>query len=65
MGLRYGFSGQEIGEKRADSFVECDLSKDNRKPKEYFVASDANAIVEHTKRVLVIEDNEVVHMKVC
>ena len=55
---------QEIGEKRADSFVDSDLSKDNLKPKEYFLASDANAIVEHTKRVLVIEDNEVVHMKV-
>ena len=44
--------------------MDSDLSKDNLKPKEYFLASDANAIVEHTKRVLVIEDNEVVHMKV-
>ncbi|KAF2286420.1 hypothetical protein GH714_016826 [Hevea brasiliensis] len=31
--------------------------------KELFLSSDANAIVEHTKRVLVIEDGEVVHLK--
>ncbi|KAH7279196.1 hypothetical protein KP509_37G009900 [Ceratopteris richardii] len=55
---------KEVGDKRSDTYVESDLlAKDHGKPKEYYVASDANAIVEHTKRVLVIEDNEVVHMK--
>lgn len=39
------------------------LSKDD-KPKELFLSSDANAVVEHTKKVLVIEDGEVVHLKV-
>ncbi|CAL5192811.1 unnamed protein product [Lathyrus oleraceus] len=38
------------------------LSKDG-KPKELFLSSDANAVVEHTKKVLVIEDGEVVHIK--
>ncbi|MCO5576271.1 hypothetical protein L7F22_030080 [Adiantum nelumboides] len=55
---------KEAGDKRSDTYVEGDLlAKDHGKPKEYYLASDANAIVEHTKRVLVIEDNEVVHMK--
>lgn len=39
------------------------LSKDGR-PKELFLSSDANAVVEHTKKVLVIEDGEVLHLKV-
>lgn len=39
------------------------LSK-NDHPKELFLSSDANAVVEHTKKVLVIEDGEVVHLKV-
>ncbi|XP_018834060.1 glutamine--fructose-6-phosphate aminotransferase [isomerizing] 2 [Juglans regia] len=38
------------------------LSK-NDFPKELFLSSDANALVEHTKKVLVIEDGEVVHLK--
>lgn len=33
-------------------------------PKELFLSSDAHAVVEHTKKVLVIEDGEVVHLKV-
>lgn len=39
------------------------LSKDGQ-PKELFLSSDANAVIEHTKKVLVIEDGEVVHLKV-
>ncbi|KAE8126188.1 hypothetical protein FH972_020929 [Carpinus fangiana] len=35
----------------------------NGNPKELFLSSDANALVEHTKKVLVIEDGEVVHLK--
>ncbi|KAL6562839.1 Glutamine--fructose-6-phosphate aminotransferase [isomerizing] 2 [Orobanche hederae] len=38
------------------------LSK-NGQPKELFLSSDASALVEHTKKVLVIEDGEVVHLK--
>eukprot|EP00899_Mesostigma_viride_P024865 jgi/Mesvir1/5563/Mv15586-RA.3 len=30
---------------------------------EYFIASDASAVVEHTKTVLVLEDDEVVHLQ--
>ncbi|KAJ7964889.1 glutamine--fructose-6-phosphate aminotransferase [isomerizing] 2 [Quillaja saponaria] len=35
----------------------------NGHPKELFLSSDANAVVEHTKKVLVIEDDEVIHLK--
>lgn len=35
----------------------------NGQPKELFFSSDANALIEHTKKVLVIEDDEVVHLK--
>ncbi|XP_061351191.1 glutamine--fructose-6-phosphate aminotransferase [isomerizing] 1 [Gastrolobium bilobum] len=38
------------------------LSKDGQ-PKELFLSSDPHAVVEHTKKVLVIEDGEVVHLK--
>jgi glucosamine--fructose-6-phosphate aminotransferase (isomerizing) len=30
--------------------------------KEYFIASDATAILEHTKRVMVLEDDDIVHI---
>ncbi|KAH7278870.1 hypothetical protein KP509_38G060800 [Ceratopteris richardii] len=55
---------KETGDMRTDINVESDLSSEGHhgKPKEYYLASDANAIVEHTRRVLVIKDNEVVHM---
>ncbi|KAI4302059.1 hypothetical protein L6164_035277 [Bauhinia variegata] len=35
----------------------------NGHPRELFLSSDANAVIEHTKKVLVIEDDEVVHLK--
>ncbi|PKI66914.1 hypothetical protein CRG98_012677 [Punica granatum] len=35
----------------------------NENPKELFLSSDANAIVEHTRKVLDIEDGEIVHLK--
>ncbi|KAH7278886.1 hypothetical protein KP509_38G062400 [Ceratopteris richardii] len=55
---------KETGDMRTDINVESDLSAEGHhgKPKEYYLASDANAIVEHTRRVLVTQDNEVVHM---
>ncbi|KAF3452477.1 hypothetical protein FNV43_RR02910 [Rhamnella rubrinervis] len=45
------------------SFNDDNFLSKNRQPKELFLSSDANAVVEHTKKVLVIEDGEVVHLK--
>lgn len=45
-------------------FLDLKFISENRHPKELFLSSDASAIVEHTKKVLVIEDGEVVHLKV-
>lgn len=39
------------------------LSEDGMpQPIEYFLASDASAIVEHTKRVLYLEDDDIAHI---
>lgn len=46
------------------SFQDVKLLTKSEQPKELFLSSDANAVVEHTKKVLVIEDGEVVHLKV-
>ncbi|XP_057514124.1 glutamine--fructose-6-phosphate aminotransferase [isomerizing] 1-like isoform X1 [Actinidia eriantha] len=45
------------------SFHDVKFLAKNEQPKELFLSSDANALVEHTKKVLVIEDGEVVHLK--
>ncbi|KAL7204534.1 hypothetical protein ACSBR2_017577 [Camellia fascicularis] len=45
------------------SFHDDKFLTKNEQPKELFLSSDANAVVEHTKKVLVIEDGEVVHLK--
>ncbi|KAH6814362.1 putative glucosamine-fructose-6-phosphate aminotransferase [Perilla frutescens var. frutescens] len=45
------------------SFNDTKFLSSNGQPKELFLSSDASAVVEHTKKVLVIEDNEVVHLK--
>ncbi|OAE34900.1 hypothetical protein AXG93_1587s1310 [Marchantia polymorpha subsp. ruderalis] len=50
--------GDEV--KTRDGFVSA---QDSGRPKEIFLASDASALVEHTKRVMIIEDDEVVHVK--
>lgn len=31
-------------------------------PIEFFVASDASAVIEHTKRVLYLEDDDIAHI---
>ena len=31
-------------------------------PIEYFIASDASAVIEHTKRVLYLEDDDIAHI---
>lgn len=38
---------------------------DTHDPVEYFLASDASAVIEHTRRVIFLEDNDVVHIMVC
>ncbi|GAB4832494.1 Glutamine--fructose-6-phosphate aminotransferase [isomerizing] 2 [Ancistrocladus abbreviatus] len=55
---------KELTEARntAASFHDFNILK-SAHPKELFLSSDANALVEHTKKVLVIEDGEVVHLK--
>ncbi|KAJ6762447.1 GLUTAMINE--FRUCTOSE-6-PHOSPHATE AMINOTRANSFERASE [ISOMERIZING] 2-LIKE, partial [Salix koriyanagi] len=45
------------------TFHDSKFLSNNDHPKELFLSSDANAIVEHTKKVLMIEDGEVVHLK--
>lgn len=46
------------------SFHDSKFPTMDGQPKELFFSSDANALIEHTKKVLVIEDDEVVHLKV-
>ncbi|XP_022734343.1 glutamine--fructose-6-phosphate aminotransferase [isomerizing] 2-like [Durio zibethinus] len=48
---------------RGASFLDLKFISENGHPKEFFLSSDASAVVEHTKKVLVIEDSEVVHLK--
>ncbi|CAI9117548.1 OLC1v1018950C1 [Oldenlandia corymbosa var. corymbosa] len=45
------------------SFSDAKFLSSNQHPKELFLSSDASAVVEHTKKVLVIEDGEVIHLK--
>lgn len=49
--------------KSGSAFHDDNFLSKNGHPKELFLSSDANAVVEHTKKVLVIEDGEVVHLK--
>ncbi|KAL6495724.1 Glutamine--fructose-6-phosphate aminotransferase [isomerizing] 2 [Orobanche gracilis] len=51
------------GEANIASFDDPKFLSKNGQPKELFLSSDASALVEHTKKVLVIEDGEVVHLK--
>ncbi|KAE9617755.1 putative glutamine--fructose-6-phosphate transaminase (isomerizing) [Lupinus albus] len=59
LGVKEMRENQENGSAFEDNTF---LSKDGH-PKELFLSSDAHAVVEHTKKVLVIEDGEVVHLK--
>lgn len=45
------------------SILDLKFLSQNEHPKEVFLSSDASALVEHTKKVLVIEDSELVHIK--
>lgn len=50
-------------ERVGSSFHDVKFMTNNGQPRELFLSSDANAIVEHTKKALMIEDGEVVHLK--
>ncbi|KAH9976256.1 L-glutamine D-fructose 6-phosphate amidotransferase [Lactifluus volemus] len=53
------FAGQDTDQKISRAF----MSEDGLpQPIEFFVASDAAAIVEHTKRVLYLEDDDIAHI---
>eukprot|EP00249_Psilotum_nudum_P020563 c27759_g1_i1 orf=466-2274(+) len=58
---------KDVGDngKRSDTLVEEKLllAKEHGRAREYFLASDPSAVIEHTKKVMVLEDNEVVHVK--
>ncbi|XP_051133262.1 glutamine--fructose-6-phosphate aminotransferase [isomerizing] 1-like isoform X2 [Andrographis paniculata] len=54
---------ESVETEQRPSFNDSTLPLSNGQPKEFFLSSDASALVEHTKKVLVIEDDEVVHLK--
>ncbi|KAK9105009.1 hypothetical protein Scep_021853 [Stephania cephalantha] len=54
---------QDLNEEAHRAFPDDKLLTKDGKPKEFFFSSDAQALVEHTRKVLVIEDGEVVHLK--
>lgn len=56
---------KELNDEKSNgsTFQDAKFLYKNSHPKELFLSSDANALIEHTKRVLVIEDGEVVHIK--
>jgi glutamine---fructose-6-phosphate transaminase (isomerizing) len=56
---------QELcGQNSGKPFHDVKALTTNGKPKELFFSSDLCAIVEHTKKYLAIEDNEIVYIKV-
>ncbi|KAK4372048.1 hypothetical protein RND71_007432 [Anisodus tanguticus] len=61
--LLLGVKDLEEEASTGSSFSDAKFPSSNGQPKELFLSSDANALVEHTKKVLVIEDGEVVHIK--
>lgn len=61
--LLLGVKDLEQNASSGSSFSDAKFPSSNGQPKELFLSSDANALVEHTKKVLVIEDGEVVHIK--
>lgn len=58
-----GTAGNANGGKLMRSQSRAFLSDDGMpQPIEFFIASDASAIVEHTKRVLYLEDDDIAHI---
>lgn len=54
---------EQCGDSNGSSFHDINFVSKSGHPKELFLSSDAHALVEHTKKVLLIEDGEVVHLK--
>ncbi|KAK4685277.1 glutamine---fructose-6-phosphate transaminase (isomerizing), partial [Tremellales sp. Uapishka_1] len=55
--------GVAVGPKLRRSQSRAFLSEDGMpQPIEFFVASDASAVIEHTKRVLYLEDDDIAHI---
>lgn len=52
-------SGPKISRRQSRNFIAEDGTP---QPIEFFIASDASAIVEHTKRVLYLEDDDIAHV---
>ncbi|CAG7849715.1 Glutamine--fructose-6-phosphate aminotransferase [isomerizing] Short=GFAT; AltName: Full=D-fructose-6-phosphate amidotransferase; AltName: Full=Hexosephosphate aminotransferase [Serendipita indica DSM 11827] len=50
--------GQKLFRTQSRAF----MSEDGTQPIEFFIASDAAAVVEHTKRVLYLEDDDIAHI---
>ncbi|KAJ8747896.1 hypothetical protein K2173_012786 [Erythroxylum novogranatense] len=61
--LLLGVKELDEGVDNGSAFQDAKSLLKNGNPKEFFLSSDANAIVEHTKKVLVIEDSELLHLK--
>nr|AGE95791.1 glucosamine fructose-6-phosphate aminotransferase [Encephalitozoon cuniculi] len=57
---RHGFD-QNIDMMTRD-VQDCTLHAHNKEPLEVFVASDASALIEHTRKVIFLEDNDIVHI---
>ncbi|KAG5859216.1 glucosamine-fructose-6-phosphate aminotransferase [Encephalitozoon hellem] len=57
---RHGFD-QNI-ETIARGVEDCSLRVHNKEPLEVFVASDASALIEHTRKVIYLEDNDIAHI---
>ncbi|AFN83373.1 glucosamine fructose-6-phosphate [Encephalitozoon romaleae SJ-2008] len=41
---------------------DCSLHVHNKEPLEVFIASDASALIEHTRKVIYLEDNDIAHI---
>ncbi|CAN8270500.1 unnamed protein product [Cochlearia groenlandica] len=61
--LLLGVKELDQDESNSHVFQDAHFFSKNDHPKEFFLSSDPHALVEHTKKVLVIEDGEVVNLK--
>ncbi|XP_010513230.1 PREDICTED: glutamine--fructose-6-phosphate aminotransferase [isomerizing] 2 [Camelina sativa] len=61
--LLLGVKELDQGKSNGHVFQDAHFLSKNDHPKEFFLSSDPHALVEHTKKVLVIEDGEVVNLK--
>jgi len=57
------YPGELVGCKCGSPLLMGEGAEAGAKGRRFYFASDASAIVEHTKRVVVMEDNDMVHLK--